>query len=501
MSSNINPPIKTNQSWSVGAANNDEQPVAQSVMRYPSIDDLPSAQDFIGVAQVAGAQAVSDGKHLRFLQGKSLIAPLARYDVGRYASATKDQVDLIDFTSATWTYSVGAGVTASPVTTHAKEFNNTMRIACPNTSGVNGQARATVPGGNIDLSNFDYIEVSVFSEQYTYNSPTFCNIYLFTNYSADYYWSNVRIYKPGWNIVRIAKSAFTPGGSPNWNSIKVVRLQNSSSTTGYRTVYFASIKGVSAANKRAVVSLGFDDGLLDSILAGSLAAQRGIRMTFFVMPWKVGATGRMTHAQIEQLQKMGHEIAMHGPNSQSTWLDELNSVGYDEFVARMIDNRATAEQHGWDYECGSYPQGIYDDVITSIGTGNVYSALRESGMRYVRGTNNGESDTANHAQYSNIYPKSGMYIAGGLSLNNANNLAAIKAHIDNTVNLGGWQNIYGHALDATATDNITWAVSDYKEFLDYIVTKRDAGVIDCRPLGEIARDLTSFGYLIQGIED
>lgn len=59
-SSNINPPIKPNQGWNVGAGNNDERPVAVDVKRYRSKTDLPDAGGGVGVQVLGSALFISD---------------------------------------------------------------------------------------------------------------------------------------------------------------------------------------------------------------------------------------------------------------------------------------------------------------------------------------------------------------------------------------------------------------------------------------------------------
>jgi len=263
---------------------------------------------------------------------------------------------------------------------------------------------------------------------------------------------------------------------------------------------------VKASQKRAVLSLGFDDGPDSQYHAGTIAASRGIRLTLFLIERLIDAAGYLSSAQVRELAAMGHEIAIQGTDAgYSNWVEHYNAVGHDAFVAAIRANIAYFRTLGADVECASWPEGAFADNIEMLEAANggpIALALRQAGIKYCRVTQIADATIAgrHYAQYSKLYPRNALLLSGGLSLNNANNLAALKAQVDLTIDNGSWVNQYGHKLAATATDNDTWARADYIELIDYLAAKRDAGLLDIRPFGEVARELASNGYITTDIE-
>ena len=180
-----------------------------------------------------------------------------------------------------------------------------------------------------------------------------------------------------------------------------------------------------------------------------------------------------------------------------TGSEQYTAQGYDTFVAALIDNSAYFKSIGVDTEIASWPQGAYSGTVELDPYGGaVVAAVRDAGIKYCRLTLVADVATGRHyAQYNTLYPRDGLFMSGGLSLNNSNNLAAVKAQIDDAILNGSWINIYGHVLAATAANGVTWAKSDYIELIDYLAAKRDAGLLDIRPFGEVARELHKNGYI------
>src|SRR3954467_14869323 len=67
----------------------------------------------------------------------------------------------------------------------------------------------------------------------------------------------------------------------------------------------------SAFADRTVVSLTFDDGWDDQMLARPILAAHGMKATFFIISGKVDQPGRLTLTQIRALAGDGHEIGGH----------------------------------------------------------------------------------------------------------------------------------------------------------------------------------------------
>jgi hypothetical protein len=377
--------------------------------------------------------------------------------------------------------------------------SKTIKISTPASSGLNGSA--TAPLSAVNMSEYDYIEISYFSEQYDAVSPTFGALYLFTSTpsTSDYYSINIQVLNPGWNICRILKSLFSITGSPSWSNINQVRFRVNSSTNTIRTLYFADLRGVVLSQQRAAISVGIDDGHKSSYQVAALAAARGIRLTYFIMPDLIGTNNYLTKSDLMDIRAMGHELAIHGPGGvygNGNWMDELNGIGYDAFVEKLRADKDAMMELGVDIECASYPQGVFASYPVQNGFENdpLQNALKEVGIKFIRMIVS-TGFFGIYALYSTRFPKCSRLILGGFSLNNTTSLAQAKANIDAARDAGAWINIYGHKSASTALDSTTWAISDYIDLFDYIQAGKIAGSYVVKPFCEMARELKSRGFL------
>lgn len=413
----------------------------------------------------------------------------------------EDKLLMTNIDNISWSFVSGAGVTSELSTEHARHNTNTLMVDCPATASVNGQCNGVFPAP-LDLTDYEYVEFAIWND----TLPCSAMCYMFTTPSpglTDYYLITVTLPKLGWNICRLAKSAFTATGTPNWNDIRWCRLRLSSDVQNPRRVYFSDIYAVKTQHNRAVVSLSFDDGPISQYHAATIAASRGIKLSFFLIRHQLNINNYLATSHLEKMLAMGHELGVHGANATyNNWVEQYTAQGYDAFLAALVSNNTYFKSLGVDTEIASWPQGVYGDTVNlDVNGGPIVDAVKESGIKYNRLVNVADLAANRHyAQYSQLFPRSGMFISGGINLNNANNLAAVKAYIDTAIQSGSWINIFGHVLAATAADGVTWAKSDYIELIDYLAAKRDAGLLDVRPFGEVSRELERNGYLTTSAE-
>lgn len=462
------------------------------VRELSSISEVDS--DTSGVVYFADTGEVSGFKNgVKKYDSGVKISPLTPFD---------DKFLITNIDDLTWAFGgTGANVTKELSTDHARHNANTIKISCDAVSGQNGYGQAAF-ASTLDLSGYDYFEFAVFSDEFNKNDITALTIFLFTSaYSTttNGYSATCYIAKPGWNLFRVSKAGFSNLGTPDWANINWIRLRANSTVNNVRTIYFAEAHAAKANQRRAVVSLGFDDGIASAYQAGALAAARNIRMTYYLVESAAGQAGYMTESQMAQLPHMGHELGLHGGYSgYASYQERYNALGREAFIDYINTAKVWIESLGGDSEIGSYPQGVFaesDIILSSEGSG-IVTALRECGIKYMRTI--GLSDLAVgklYYHYLSSYPRSGLILSGGPTLGNTNSLLAVKAIIDEVINSGGWINIYGHALNLVANDSVTWSRSDFIELLDYLVSKRDSGLLDIRPFGEVARDLEIKGYI------
>lgn len=409
-------------------------------------------------------------------------------------------VTLVDG-GASWTKS-GSGTFESVASSlHAKETSTVLKLAVPAIASQSANAVRVLPAP-LNLSAADYFEfVCWFDEATSSAAPMTFQLITSSPGTADRYdISSSAGWKAGWNIFRIKKETFVTVGAANWADIKQVRFSLSSSASVARTAYIAAVRAGKLTRKRAALSLCFDDGYISAKYAAALAASRDIPMTFSFSKGSLlnPSTTHLSIAEARQLAEMGHELALDYVGV--SFPDYIAANGYAALVDLLREEKAfTVANIGARGDLIMYPFGAYQPPVFTIGPQNsIYDAMQEVGIRYGRTTFSGLNTSGNAfvANYSPRYPQTTKQLPGGMSLANANNLAAVQARLDLLIEHGGWLNFYGHKLGETAADGITWAYADFVTLLDYIKTKRDAGLLHVDTLGNIADSLYASGALV-----
>ena len=84
-----------------------------------------------------------------------------------------------------------------------------------------------------------------------------------------------------------------------------------------------------------VVSLEFDDNNANQYQARQMLSDRGMRATFFIFSPRIGKSGYMTLAQLQDLKNDGNEIGGHGLDKV-----DLTTVTAAEAQRQVCDDRA-----------------------------------------------------------------------------------------------------------------------------------------------------------------
>ncbi|MFP2924583.1 polysaccharide deacetylase family protein [Pyxidicoccus sp. 3LG] len=104
-----------------------------------------------------------------------------------------------------------------------------------------------------------------------------------------------------------------------------------------------------------VVSFTFDDGRANQAEARALLAGHGMRGTFYVNSGRIGQTGRLTLAQLQEYQAEGHEIGGHTVSHP-----RLTTLDPDEQARQICDERVALVGAGLTVTSFAYPYGAQD---------------------------------------------------------------------------------------------------------------------------------------------
>lgn len=270
-------------------------------------------------------------------------------------------------------------------------------------------------------------------------------------------------FPPGWNTVFLKTSDFSVlDGSPDFaNDILSWRVRIDGSAGVIRKWYADS--AYLGRRSRPKVIIAFDDGWETSYTnAHSYANAAGVPLTHYVIPSLIDSAGYITKAQLLDMQSNGDHIGLH---DNTIWNDISTA-------ADRIENRKNLLSSiiGNEVKHAAWPTGDYGYVAGTDGS-IIDQALTK--LSTIRGVN------PTRCAYPQFEMQKGVLPAHGLS--SSESLADAKAFIDTAIMSGGTAIFYGHKIDTTA-DGLTWATSDFEALIDYVVKKREQGLIDCETI-------------------
>ena len=212
--------------------------------------------------------------------------------------------------------------------------------------------------------------------------------------------------------------------------------------------------------KSKVLTLSYDDGVVQDIRLIEILNQYGIKATFNINTgcyFSEEATresfyGRMKLSEAKKLyEKSGHEIAVHALTHP--FLEKLKT---EEILTEIIEDRKNIEQQYGTLARGmAYPFGTYDD--------NVISALEKCGICYSRTV---------HATENFSFPENWLTLHPTCHHNNPKLMELAKKFVEVTPHYScdNWLfYVWGHSYEFDNNDN--WNVIE--TFAEYIGSRED----------------------------
>lgn len=221
---------------------------------------------------------------------------------------------------------------------------------------------------------------------------------------------------------------------------------------------------------RSIVSMRFDDAKrADYETVFPLLAERDLVGTFLVISDKVQTPlgTYATVAEVLEMQEAGMEIVIH------TKTHGTNPVDHDDFIAETAGARDTLNTLGFHVDsgsgCGTWTgEYLFDDIDKRLSrAGRLVREEFAAFYSYVEW-----DDLYN---YIHSLPHRDRFGWRG-SCGEEKTLAQLQEQVDLTIRYGGGLHLYWHAENIGTVDHIS--VADFTSCLDYIQTKRDAGLID-----------------------
>lgn len=238
--------------------------------------------------------------------------------------------------------------------------------------------------------------------------------------------------------------------------------------------------------KRKVLTLSYDDGVIQDARLIKILNEYGIKGTFHVnscvyIPGNEKKfSKRMTLSEAKELyMNSGHELAAHGLTHP--FLDQLKS---DEVVYEVMEDRKILEREFQTVVRGmSYPYGTYNDEVVDI--------LKKCGIRYCRTTKSTE-DFKFPTEWLTLHPTchhknprlmelAEKFVAGNLRRESENRMFYLWGHSYEFDNDNNWDVIEEFAKYVGGRDDVWYATNieiyDYVKAYENLQTSVDKKIV------------------------
>lgn len=212
-----------------------------------------------------------------------------------------------------------------------------------------------------------------------------------------------------------------------------------------------------------VVSLTFDDGNADVLTANSILQAHGYNGTYYINSGTIGASGKLTWPQVQQLAAAGNEVGGHTVNHLNlttlSTADATFQVGQDR---QNIINRALLTPTDF-----AYPYGATNSTVEGIVKGQGYSSARVIGNLVTPTSCSG-------CDYGETIPPIDPYaIRTSDSVKSSWTAQTLENLVTGVINHGGgWQPlVFHHVGTSTANDPYQVDPAVLSTFLDWLKTQ------------------------------
>jgi len=366
--------------------------------------------------------------------------------------------------------------------------NSTVTLASPATRGGLGQGYRVVTGtaaadrGAVTvasttkiptLSAADTIVVPLYVEQI--NAGDQLLVFLSPdNQTSTSISSTIALsrFKQGWNFVELPVSAMSGTSTIGaaHNSIRLqIRHANAGGVATIITVYGAWLTTGTGVAK---LMIDFDDQFLTQYTeAFAYMRTKGLVGNIAVIAQAVGKTAGQidaydycTLAQLQEMWAAGWDMMTHGyyPHNGAPLSSSEAAVAADIAANKryMADNGMPGAESHYVFPAG---QVVYPASLNALAANAMVGART----------------TSNQSIPQQAWGVDDVRLIGGYNIAAATGLATLQGAVDLAVNSGSTVCLYGHRIVTPVVDTGNeLSVADFRALIDYIVTKRDAGLLD-----------------------
>lgn len=256
-------------------------------------------------------------------------------------------------------------------------------------------------------------------------------------------------------------------GTPDRTNITLLRLRSRATLGNSITVRWGGVALVdeSPAFPNGVVSFAYDDSYATHYTEARKALDKhGFTGTFYTICDLIDSgAGWMTTAQLQALDRAGHEIAAHAYTlaDHQTGFHNMTAQAVAEDLRNMRKWLTARGFTGGDHL--AYPQGGYNATVLDV-AGKFHASAR----------------TVNRRMLETLRPSDALRLRS-FSVSNTDTVATVKSKIDRALANKGWLILTFHSLVTTPTVTNHYSIADHQEIVDYC---KSLGIA-VQPVGDV----------------
>ena len=227
---------------------------------------------------------------------------------------------------------------------------------------------------------------------------------------------------------------------------------------------------------RAAIFLRFDDGPGTDATVYTELLERNLVGGFAVVENLIGTGTYLTLAQIMGMQINGMEIMHHSKTHPTVAsLSAANALGLSGFLEETAYSAARLRAMGLNVQMFIQP-GTMSGADNPMHINNDEKLLSKYGDVLKRGYRAMQGYIYTNGSAIAGMPNSRPWGHASAYTIESNTLVQLQAAIDTIIKYGGVGGFNSHSFNFGTAGKLSWA--DFYAFLDYIKTKRDAGLLD-----------------------
>lgn len=291
------------------------------------------------------------------------------------------------------------------------------------------------------------------------SATSFATVYM--NYAIN----TTTMQKNKWNLIRVPKSAFTAVGGESWaNTMIRMRFRNVSNSAELpSTALFDDLRYNKVIRPKIILQSDNVGSLSTINTMYPILDTAGLKATLFVQSNLIGGVNKLTLANLQTLYGAGWDLGNH-----TTDHSDLTAITVSEAQGKVQDCTSYLLSNGFSRAAYhlSYPLGATNAAVNTM--------LETIGMKTGRKA----------TDRTQVVPVADYFTLDAYTIKAADAVATVTGYVDTAIERGTTAILMTEGLADSDPAEQEWLTSNYQSLIDYIIVKKNQGLLDVVTISE-----------------